>query len=392
MLYLFTATFPFGTAETFLEDEILCLAKSFEKIAIIPLYGDSAKMRPVPKNCTVNKPLIRSKSHKYLYGLLPSKTLRYFIPDFFSHWVYTDKKRLKTWLIAYLNTNCILRSSAIQSLGTHLKPNDICYFYWGKGSNVLAAFWKGKARFVSRFHGEWDLWEESSGNYAPIRNRIASALDLAVFISRKGEMYFHERYPQCQTLLSRLGAFGNGTAAKSDDGIVRVLTCSSVYPLKRVPFILEALRNTMNLKIEWTHIGDGADFEKLQEMAKDAENERFKINLLGRLPHSAVIRYYQTNKVDLFINLSLNEGIPVSIMEAISFGVPVVATDVGGTSEIVTKESGILVSADPTIEEVADAVSFVLNHEYNSAIFWDKYYNAAVNYSSFAEVLHSLHS
>lgn len=392
MLYLFTATFPFGMAETFLEDEILCLAKSFEKIMIIPLYGDVEKVRPVPENCTVNKPLIRSKNYKYLNGLVPSKALRYFIPDFFRHRVYADKKRLKTWLIAYLNTSCILKSSVIRSLGERLTSDDVCYFYWGKGSNVLAAFWKGKTRFVSRFHGEWDLWEESSGNYAPIRSRIASALDLAVFISRKGEMYFHERYPQCQTLLSRLGAFGNGTAAKSDDGVIRILTCSSVYPLKRVPLILEALRNAINLKIEWTHIGNGADFEKLQKMAKNTQTERFKINLLGRLPHSDVIRYYQTNKVDLFINLSSNEGIPVSIMEAISFGVPVIATDVGGTSEIVTEKSGVLVNADPTINEVVDAISSVLNHEYTPAIFWNEYYNAAVNYSSFAETLHSFHS
>lgn len=55
---------------------------------------------------------------------------------------------------------------------------------------------------------------------------------------------------------------------------------------------------------------------------------------------------YSEHPVDVFINLSTNEGVPVSIMEAISFDIPIVATDVGGTSEIVTDETGILVSSN----------------------------------------------
>ena len=44
--------------------------------------------------------------------------------------------------------------------------------------------------------------------------------------------------------------------------------------------------------------------------------------------------------VDLFLTVSANEGIPVSIMEAQSFGIPVIATDVGGISEIVNNVNG----------------------------------------------------
>lgn len=49
------------------------------------------------------------------------------------------------------------------------------------------------------------------------------------------------------------------------------------------------------------------------------------------------------NDFDLFVNMSLSEGIPVSIMEAISFGIPIIATNVGGNAEIVNDETGVLI-------------------------------------------------
>lgn len=50
------------------------------------------------------------------------------------------------------------------------------------------------------------------------------------------------------------------------------------------------------------------------------------------LGNQLVYDFYRNNDVDVFVNLSESEGIPVSIIETISFGVPVVATDVGGNS------------------------------------------------------------
>ena len=60
--------------------------------------------------------------------------------------------------------------------------------------------------------------------------------------------------------------------------------------------------------------------------------------------------------IDIFINLSTTEGLPVSIMEAMSYGIPVIATNVGGTSEIVDNESGILIDIDFTNELLCDII------------------------------------
>ena len=58
----------------------------------------------------------------------------------------------------------------------------------------------------------------------------------------------------------------------------------------------------------------------------------------------------------MFINVSSTEGIPVSIMEAMSFGIPVIATAVGGTPEIVNNENGYLLSKDPSAKELAEVI------------------------------------
>lgn len=64
------------------------------------------------------------------------------------------------------------------------------------------------------------------------------------------------------------------------------------------------------------------------------------------LSHDQVMNYYKEHHFDVFINMSTNEGVPVSIMEAASFGIPIIATNVGGTSEIVQPSVGMLLSSN----------------------------------------------
>ena len=74
-------------------------------------------------------------------------------------------------------------------------------------------------------------------------------------------------------------------------------------------------------------------------------------------------------------------------MEAISFGVPVIGTDVGGTSEIVTEKTGILLTPDPTPEEVSKAVLNIMGINLNSKSLWAEKFSAVNNYSRFAQKL-----
>ena len=84
-------------------------------------------------------------------------------------------------------------------------------------------------------------------------------------------------------------------------------------------------------------------------------------------------------------------------MEATSFGIPIVATDVGGTNEIVNEQTGILLPANPSIEEIASNLIDLLSSKSRSTSFrrgvyqyWYENFNAAHNYTKFCETLKKL--
>jgi glycosyltransferase involved in cell wall biosynthesis len=66
-------------------------------------------------------------------------------------------------------------------------------------------------------------------------------------------------------------------------------------------------------------------------------------------------------QTDVFILPSFAEGVPVSLMEAMACGVPVIATHVGGIAELIGHdETGLLVPASDPVA-LRDAIASYLN-------------------------------
>ena len=108
-----------------------------------------------------------------------------------------------------------------------------------------------------------------------------------------------------------------------------------------------------------TEIELGDLFDELKQSAeRSLHNTEF--HLMGNTANSEVMRRYSKMNVDVFVNVSENEGLPISIMEATSFGIPVIATDVGGTSEIVKNgENGFLIEKDFTDDDLVDKLRMI---------------------------------
>ena len=98
-------------------------------------------------------------------------------------------------------------------------------------------------------------------------------------------------------------------------------------------------------------VGDGPDRDLLEREAR-ARGLEHAVHFLG---HRDDARAYLPG-LDVYVNCSISEGISLTILEAMAAGVPVVATSVGGTPEIVTDQVGRLVPArDPSA--LADALA-----------------------------------
>ena len=97
--------------------------------------------------------------------------------------------------------------------------------------------------------------------------------------------------------------------------------------------LLKAVNNLLNWgnNVVLNIVGDGPYLKKLKSFS--VENE-LPVNFLGRLEHNKVIEVISES--DIFVLSSIEEGLPIVIIEAMSLGKPVIATAVGGIPEIVS--------------------------------------------------------
>jgi len=216
-----------------------------------------------------------------------------------------------------------------------------------------------------------------------------------------GKKYLSTKYPNFDHLfsISHLGVPEQKTQAKSsDDEIFRIVTCSNLVPIKRIELLIRGLEELGNVRkdlvLEWTHIGDGPLRLHLEHIAATRLPQNVKSRFLGFLPNDEVISFYLNNYVDAFINISSSEGAPVSIMEAQSCAIPVIATSVGGNPELVTNDNGILLSENPEPDEIANAICILLRNpdliiekKRKSFENWKENFNSKENFQLFFQDL-----
>ncbi|NUU97733.1 glycosyltransferase [Marinitoga sp. 1138] len=392
-MFLFTIKFPYDKGEEFLENEIPIISKYFD-IIIVP-YNKGKEIRRIPKNVKVDDFFaeIKSKKNILFYGIMKN---RYIIKEFI------DSKNIYFYKsIKYFGLEEIFKKWFEQY--KNISSNIIFYSYW----MTEAAYALGKLRrklsqrniLISRAH-RFDLYEYLyKGNYLPLRKKILKNIDKVFCVSENGKNYLLKKYPQYteKIEISRLGVMPqNKTNEPSKDGNLRIVTCSYLKPVKRVHLVIDAL-SILSKKIKkniiWTHIGDGPLEEELKSRAQKLDSANIFYKFSGRMENKDVQKYYRENPIDLFLNVSESEGLPVSIMEALSFGIPVMATAVGGTPELVDDKVGKLLPADLTPDILAESIKEFINlsdeeielKRKNALKRWNEKVNAIKNYEDFSK-------
>jgi glycosyltransferase involved in cell wall biosynthesis len=390
-LFFITESYPYGKGEEFIENELLVLSKYYKKVHLFPSVFTDNRQRPIPENVVLYPaPVNYNKLHTFFSN--PFLVLRLLAIDFIkcrSKFFFLSRIKRFIGLICY----SIFLSKEFKF---PRNENKFIYCFWMHEAALALAILKEKGEikdFIFRVHGG-DLFDErKEGNHMPFRDFNMKMARNVYSVSKAGYEYLKNKniYPE-KVRLSRLGVFDKGNNPFSPAHEFTLVSNSSLIPLKRVFLIIEALK-FINFELKWVHFGDGPLMADISQRTKSL-GKNIDFELKGYISNSEILKYYRETPCHLFIHLSETEGLPACIQEAISFGIPVLATNVGGVSEIVNDQTGILIDKDTNSEEIAKLIISFKSSPMNSLIFrervksfWAKEFNAEVNYSSFIKEL-----
>lgn len=392
-VYIFTNAYPYDNAEPFFHEELLLIAQKFEKVVLLPL----SKGDKINENLPINISIIDPLSNQYISIKKALFTMPKLLFIFLYEIVISNNrisyiKGFKTYF-----TFLISWASKVKVYKSILDSNtsNVYYTYWLNEWSIMLSLYKNiynkNAKLISKIHG-YDFDEVQINNsFHPYRNFVLNTYNTVVSISKYGMSYVNLKYPKFkhkifynylgvkQTLIKNIKPSQEKT----------IVSCSCVIDLKRIDLIIEILKN-INTPLTWVHIGDGNLLKSMQLKVKELPSN---INVIwkGRMNNSDVLNFYNTTKVDLFINTSDYEGLPFSMIEAISFGISVCGRNICGIPEIVNKDTGILLPYNFNPKEAALEISNYINcsdleykkKEENVKNFYIQNFSSAVNHQKF---------
>ena len=343
---LLTSSFPFGFGEAYIEPEIASVPQEIELI-LIPVHhtGNAARDLGNKRVVKLNSDKITGRFSTYLKSLLSMEFI-------YGTRELIQCKKLSAsalkGLVSFIYSGKTISNRIEDSLKKSevlVDSDTVVYSYW-MDSTALAAYFlaHGRCKAISRAHGA-DLYDERTElGHLFLRKFLVDKLDGVFPISQQGEVYLKKRTGSVGNIqCAHLGVEDHGKLDYSNDENLHIVSCSNVIQLKRIDLIINALAQLHDVRFQWTHIGSGELLQELTEKAaKKLPDGSFEFK--GQMSNAEVHSFIQHENPFLFLNASETEGIPVSIMEALSYGIPVVATDVGGVSELVADhQNGLLI-------------------------------------------------
>lgn len=392
ILFLFTNEYPYGSGEGFIENELNQHLKYFKTVKIFPLIKKGTP-RVIDERVKVID-LFENVNYdplKILFTCFVS-FFKIFLKEFNSAKskivFYKQIPVLKSILLQNFNRAELLKKQLDKE--GDLK-SVVFYSYWTDEWATVLSILKKENKihgFISRAHG-YDLYAERwPDSLIPFRNLQIENVGKIFTVSKDGLQYLQKNFPDHKNkfYLNHLNIFDNGIGPFEPSQVFTIVSCSNLIPLKRVQLIAKTLCK-IGFDLKWVHFGDGIERDKIVDIVRKM-SDNIIVELKGFVPNAEIIKFYQTNTVNVFIQLSETEGgVPISLQEAASFGVPLIGTIAGGAEEIVNESTGIPLPIDINESQLSEIIidfkgSYKNTIEFREGVrsFWKNSFSLDSNY------------
>lgn len=370
LIYI-TSTFPFGgiTEQSFIMPELEPLAQAFDRIILVPEHLEAeSPMCPLPDGIETDSRFAKANSQP---STMASQLIDAIHPKFAAALIHGGTNMLHyncfRSLLSYFSgarrfADFIQRNYPPES-GKYTYYTFWCHYCTTAFALIPNA---EKAKIVSRAHG-YDIFDHRvtyRSHY--LRRQTFKRLTALYPQSSDGADYILSQYPSVaeKTSVRFLGNTrlfpGPNPPAESDE--IVFCTVARLHPVKRLPQTATLLCRLAaahpDKHFRWILIGDGTERPAI---AKEVEQtpSNLTVEMKGQMDNSDIQRLYATRHIDFFILLSSSEGTPISLCEALSYGIPIVASHVGGMPALIGSEKPGLIAPDGgiTMESSLDSTS-----------------------------------
>lgn len=184
----------------------------------------------------------------------------------------------------------------------------------------------------------------TSNNKKSIVNTLNSA-DLLIVLSDYWKDFFKKLCPDKKIVVLPnavdMKISNKYSKISKNDKTYNVLFVGRLEKQKGIFDLIKAFNMIKDDNIKLLLMGPFMNNEKeIKDLIKKL-NISDKIVFLGNINSDERFKYFAS--ADVFVLPSYFEGLPVAILEAMSFGLPVISTNVGAIPEVVKKDNGILI-------------------------------------------------
>jgi len=272
--------------------------------------------------------------------------------------------------------------------------NTVFYDYWFENSTLALSLLTRKKiieGFISRGH-RFDIYDECwAKTGVPYRAFKIKYVKKIYIVSEYGKQYFAEKLKpkalENKIQKEYLGINKRQCVKAEKKPTPLIISASSVSNRKNVIHIPDLIKN-IKTELRWVHFGDGEEMKELKLRCLSLP-KNIDWKLMGHVDNKYLIEFYSNNYVDLFLSLSESEGLPVSMMEVQSFGIPIISFPVYGIPEIVKDGlTGFCLKHYSDTDSNVKTLEYALKYPFDRPkiiSFFEQNFDAANNYRKFVD-------